>query len=275
MEMVRELFRAYKEHDCFSLAANISFFAFLSFVPIMMIAMSVAGYLLGSSQGLFDQIVSTVTDVLPKGQQELSANLNTIISGRSQIGGVGVLFLIFIASLLFSSIEHALDRIFQSVKKRNFLHSRLLSVALVFGVISVLFLPTMVGLFEALLVNFSIHVPLVSIVTNKAFFVALLVALFIAAVMVIPNHDVEFRFAAAGGVFFAAGTGIAKYLFRWYIAQSFDRYNIIYGSLTVLIVSIVWVYYLANVLLISSELVAVLQRRYGSCPTNGVNGDRV
>lgn len=262
MNIIRDLFKSYKEHDCLSLAANISFFAILSVIPLLMITMSVAGFVLGGTQGLFDQIVSTLTSVLPKGQDELAANLQAIISGRSQIGGIGILFLLFIASLLFSSVEHALDRIFQSVKKRNFFHSRLFSVLLMFGVISILFLPTMVGFFESALVRFNIPIPLGDVATNKMFFTAMMVASFVAAVIIIPNHDVKFKFAIAGGIFFAVGVGLAKFLFRFYIAHSFDRYNIIYGSLTVLVVTILWIYYLANVFLISSELVAVLQRRY-------------
>lgn len=273
MGIIRDLARAYRDHDCFSLAANISFFAILSLIPLLMIMMSVAGFVLGSSQELFSQIISTVTDILPKGQEELAGNLHNIISGRSHIGGAGIVFLLFIASLLFSSIEHALNRIFQSVKKRNFFHSRALSVLIVFGVTFVLFLPTMVNLFQSALMQFNISIPLGNIATNKFFFVLLLVLSFVAAVMIIPSHSVKFKFAVPGGVFFAVGVGIAKFLFRFYIFHSFDRYNLIYGSLTVLVVSVIWIYYLANVLLISSELVAVLQRRYSKCPTNGANGN--
>ena len=273
MKIVRDLFKSYKDHDCFSLAANISFFALLSLIPLLMIATSVAGYVLGGTEGLFNQVVTAFTDILPRGQEQFSANLNAIVSNKSRIGWVGVGFLLFIASLLFSSIEHAFDRIFQSVKSRNFFHSRLISVLLVFGVTFILFLPTMIGFFKATLAKFSIHVPLSSLATNKAFFVVMLIASFVVAVIIMPNRDVKFRWAVIGGVFFAVGVGIAKCLFRWYIATAFDRYNIIYGSLTALVVTIIWIYYLANVLLLSSELVAVLQRRY-AWKSNGVNGSQ-
>jgi len=256
-----------------SLAANISFFAVLSLIPLLMITMSVAGYVLGSSQELFGQIVSTVIDILPRGQEELSANLDNIVSNRSSVGGFGVVFLLFIASLLFTSLEHAMDRIFQSVKKRNFFHSRILSVLLVFGVVFVIFMPTMVSLFQSVLERYHVVVPLGDVATNKWFFGLLMIGAFVAAVVIIPNHRVYFRYAIAGGVFFAVGISIAKFLFRWYIAYSFDRYNVIYGSLTVLVVTVIWLFYIANILLIASELVAVLQRRYPVCKNNGSNGN--
>ena len=262
MKFLKDLGKSFLEHDCFNLAANISFFAILSLIPLLMITMSVAGYVLGSSQDLFNQIISAVTSVLPTGQEELTSSLNKIVKGRSGVGGVGVIFLLFIASLLFSSVEHALDAVFQSVKKRNFLHSRALSIALVFGFVFVLFTPTIVGLFQSVLSTFNIMIPLGEIATSKAFFAAIMALSFVAAVMIIPNHDVKFRFAIIGGVFFATGTGIAKHLFRLYIFHSFDRYNVIYGSLSVLVVSIIWIYYLTLILLLSSELVAVVQRKY-------------
>jgi len=273
MSFIKDLAKSFKEHDCFNLAANISFFAILSLIPLLMITMSIAGYVLGSSQGLFDQIVSAVTSVLPTGQEELTSSLRKIIKGRSGVGGVGIIFLLFIASLLFSSIEHALDAVFQSVKKRNFFHSRGLSILLVFGFVFVMFTPTMVGLFQSALSRFNIIIPLGEIATSKAFFAVIMTLSFVAAVVIIPNHDVKIRFAVIGGLFFAAGTVMAKHLFRLYIFHSFDRYNVIYGSLTVLVVSIIWIYYLTTILLLSSELVAVIQRRYAKCLNNGANGD--
>ncbi|MBI2975143.1 MAG: YihY/virulence factor BrkB family protein [Deltaproteobacteria bacterium] len=273
MGIARELVNSYKDHDCLSLAANISFFSILSLIPFLMITMSVAGFVLGSSQELFGLIISTVTDVLPQGKDELAANLNKIISGRTKVGGAGVVFLFLIASLLFSSIEHALDRIFQSVKKRNYFHSKIISILLVFGMISFLFLPTVVRLSQTALATVDIQIPLGSIATSKIFIIMMMIASFVLAVMIVPSHDVKLRFAAIGGVFFAVGIAVAKFIFRWYIANSFGRYNLIYGSLAVMVISILWIYYLSNVFLIASELVAVLQRRY-LCQNNGASGSR-
>lgn len=274
MGIIRELATSYNDHDGMGLSANISFYAILSLIPLLMIMMSVAGYVLGSSQGLFDKIVLAVTEVLPQGGDQLTANLKSIINGRSKVGGAGVLVLLFIASFLFSSIEHSMDRIFQSEKKRNFFHSRLISILLVFGVTFLLFFPTMVQFFEHALMRFNITIPLSNIATSRTFFAVLAIFSFTAAVIVIPAHRVKFRYAIVGGAFFAAGLGIAKFVFKWYIARSFARYNLIYGSLAVLVVAVLWIFYLANVLLIASELVAVLQRRYSQCQVNGVNGNR-
>lgn len=273
MNIIKELLKSYKEHDGFSLAANISFFSILSLIPLLMITMSIAGYVLGGSTGLFNEVVSALTDILPRGGNEFAANLNNIVEGRSKVGGIGVAVLLFIASFLFSSVEHAMDRIFQSVKKRNFFHSRLVAVLLVFGFVFVLFFPTMIQFFEAALAKFHITIPLSNIATGKMFMVSMAALSFVGAVVIIPNHRVFFRYAFIGGVFFAGGVVLARYVFRLYIVHSFDRYNLIYGSLTVLIVTVIWIYYLANILLLSSELVAVLQRRY-SCLNNGSNGDQ-
>ena len=82
MKIIRDLLKSYKDHDCFSLAANISFFALLSLIPLLMMAMSVAGFVLGGSEDLFHRIITMITDVLPRGQEELAANLNAIVSNR-------------------------------------------------------------------------------------------------------------------------------------------------------------------------------------------------
>ena len=119
----------------------------------------------------------------------------------------------------------------------------------------------MVAIFQSALAHFSITIPLGKIVTGRVFFGVMMIVSFVAAVMIIPNEDVKFKYALVGGLFFAVALGIAKFLFKLYVTHFFYRYNLIYGSLTILVVPVLWIYYLANILLLSSELVNVLQKR--------------
>ncbi|MBI4126723.1 MAG: YihY/virulence factor BrkB family protein, partial [Deltaproteobacteria bacterium] len=68
-------------------------------------------------------------------------------------------------------------------------------------------------------------------------------------------------YAAIGGVIFAGGIALAKFLFRWYMVVAFTRYNIIYGSLTAVVLFVVWIYYVSVILLMATEAAAVLQGR--------------
>src|SRR3990167_1094289 len=93
--------------DGFTLSAAISFYAIFSLVPLTLIIISVFGHYLGQSDALFDQIMVWIGETLPNLQQEFVEFLKSLVSKKLARGWIGLVALIFVASLLFSNIEHA------------------------------------------------------------------------------------------------------------------------------------------------------------------------
>lgn len=267
----------YFRHDGFYLATHISFCAVLSLIPLILIAVSIMGFLLGSSQTVYQQLVQAVVGILPQGRDFFVANLDELVGQRHSLGVLGVVILLFIATLLFGAIERALDIVFEAEKSRNFFHSRLMAIGLI-GLVSLFFfLPTAADILTRSLARFGFHFPLSDILRGKVFFFLFSFFAFVLVVFMIPNHYVRLRYATAGGLFFAVGILVARQIFRWYILKSFDQYNLIYGSLTALVLLLLWIYYVSNILLFSAEIVAYLQfrkhpSRRGSVPSEDGRG---
>ncbi len=259
--LVPGIIKSFLKNDALNFAASISFCALLSIIPLGMLMVSAAGYVLGSFDEVFNQLVTGIGDLIPWGKEIILANLKSMMDKRSHLGIFGVAFLIFIATLLVSSIESAFDKIFRTEKSRNFLHSRLLGVGMIFLVSLLLFLPTMAGLIQVLLQRFGIFVPLAEVMTGKAYFMLVLFIGYMMVVVIIPNRKVYMRYAVVGGVIFAVGIAVAKYVFQWYLGFALTRYNVIYGSLTAVILTIVWIYYMSVVLLFSAQIVSEIQHR--------------
>lgn len=261
MKFIGSIIRSFFKDDCLNLAANISFCALLAIIPVAMMIVSIAGYFLGGSEEAVNKIVAMSSNILPVGKELFAANLQSIMDQRSSLGIIGVVFLVFISTILTGSIEHSFDTVFKAVKRRNFFHSRLLGVALIFWITLLFSLPTMAQILEGLLEGYGFNFPLSEFMIGKAFFFVVAFFAYIMTVVIIPNHKVYFRYAAVGGIFFAVGLGVAKFIFRWYMFFAMQRYNIIYGSLTAVVLLIVWIYYLAVVALLSAELVSALQEK--------------
>ncbi|OGQ04226.1 MAG: hypothetical protein A3F82_07810 [Deltaproteobacteria bacterium RIFCSPLOWO2_12_FULL_44_12] len=261
MKHAQTVFKNFLKHDCFYLASHISFCALLSLIPLILIAISIVGFLLGSSQEVYQQLLSAIASLLPRGKELLTSNLNQVVGQHHSMGILGVVILTFIATLLFGAIERALDVIFEAEKSRNFFHSRLLAIVLI-GVISLFFfLPTAADLLTRALTRFGFHFPLGEILRGKPFYFLFSTFAFVFIIVVIPHHRVRLRYAVFGGLFFAAVILLAKQWFRWYFLRAFDQYNLIYGSLTALVLLLLWIYYVSNILLLSAEIVAHLQLR--------------
>jgi membrane protein len=89
----------------------------------------------------------------------------------------------------------------------------------------------------------------------------LMIAVFTAMFLIVPLRKIRFRFAFLGGFVCVNLWYLAKFAFRWYVANV-AVFNIIYGALGTLIVLVLWIFYSANILLISAECVAVIQDRW-------------
>jgi len=259
MRLIGRILKSFFNDDCFSLSANIAFCAVLAIVPLTMIMVSIAGYFLGSSMEIFQEIVNGIGNALPVGRDEFVANLKTVMDQRSSLGIVGIVFLVFIATILVGSIEHAFDTIFRTVKRRNFFHSRLVGIGLIFLISLLFFIPTMIRILEGLLNRYGFIFPFGGIFRTDIFFFLGAFLVFVMGSVVIPNEKVYARYAAIGGIVFSVGIGVAKLIFRWYMDVAITRYNLIYGSFSAAVLYIIWTYYLAVVLLLSAEVVAQIQ----------------
>ena len=253
--------KAFIKNDAFSYAASISYFALLAIIPLAMIMVSAVGFVLGTSEHMLDQVARGMNDLLPWGRDIFLANLESIMEKKSHLGIVGVGFLIFIATILVSSVESAFDKIFRTERSRNFFHSRLLGIGMIFLVALLMSLPTVASLLQMGLARFGVDIPLADFMIGKLYFVLVVFVAYLMGVVIIPNKKIYLRYAAVGGVIFSLGLAIAKYLFHWYMVFSITRYDVIYGSLTAVVLSVVWLYYLSLILLFSAEIVSELQHR--------------
>lgn len=253
--------KSFFKNDALVHAESIAFCGLLAMIPLGMLMASAAGFVLGSFEDVFDQLVKGFGDLVPWGKEIFVANLKSIMEKRSHLSIFGVAVLIFIATLLVSSIELAFDKIFRAERSRNFFHSRLLGVGMIFLITLLLFLPTIAIVLEMAIKHMGIDVPLAAFMQGKFYFFIVMFIAYVMIVVIIPNKKVYARYAVIGGVLFSAGVGIAKYIFQWYLTFSLTRYNIIYGSLSAVVLMVVWMYYLSLLLLFSAEVVSEMQHR--------------
>lgn len=254
------IYKSCMSHDIFDLAASISFYAILSLLPLTMVFVSAIVHVMGS-ETVVTQIVDSVTAIIPGAKEIFSSNLQNLIKSKSSLGMWGISFLLVISTVLFSSLENAFDKVFETVKRRNFFHSRLLAIGVIFIILVLLFVPSSIRVLESVLVRYGYSIPLYNYISGSMFFVIFAMVSYLVTIIIVPNQKIYLRYAFWGACFYAAGIAVAKYLFSWYISITFDRYNLIYGSLTAIILTVLWVYYLSIILLVSAELVAYLQKR--------------
>ena len=257
-------------HDAgFYHAAAIAFYALLSTLPLFFVLVTVFGYLLDLHEELYHLTITYLTTLYPHLDASIVREVEALIANR-RLGGISFLVFLWTATLLFTSMEFAFHQIFHVPRRRHFLVTTLVSllmVALLGGLILLTFLfswltrflqahPVLVGGFN--LSAWLMGNPLLV----AALPVAVILTVFTWLYKILPNRPIPFLHAFLGGALAALAWQVADRLFTWYVHEVVD-YGSIYGSLATAIVLPLWAYYLAVILLLGAELVAVLERSRG------------
>jgi membrane protein len=268
-DILADAFKNYSANGDGNQAAAIALYAVLSAIPLFVLTIIAAGYIFSSYPHIQTDIVDAVRGFHPYFSEKILVQLGQIEKKRHLLGWLGVIGLIWLSAQIFNSMEGALNITFHSQKKRNFIVSKLLAIAMIpmgwiVGGVSVaisyltamivrqpielssgvgLYLSTMSGALLRYLLPYVITVIFFSIVYR-----------------VIPTAKIKPAVALVGGAIFALLMEIAKQFFTWYISN-YTRYDVIFGSLEAVVILVIWVFYVALIFLFCAEIMSSYQRR--------------
>ena len=80
---------------------------------------------------------------------------------------------------------------------------------------------------------------------------------------IIPNKKIRVKAAFQATLFTALLWESAKHFFGWYVLR-LKGFTVIYGSLSALVIFVLWIYYSAAILFLGGEVAALLEDRGNS-----------
>jgi len=264
-DMIKGAWKAYWRDDCLILSAAVSFYAIFSVIPFLFLLFVIWGFFVGSSGTLYAQIVQFAKELVPDIPPNVMEDIRTVVEHRHALGGVGIFFLLWVFDVVFYSVAHAFDRIFGSGWKRRYYKTKLLSFASLLFVGLVLYASVHLTMFTSAIRNtgvtiLGVHIShyLAESLSFRSVMYLLIFGVFTAMFLIVPHREVRLRFALIGGFICVNLWYLAKIAFSWYV-RNVAVFNIIYGALGTLLVVVLWIFYSANILLISAECVAFMQ----------------
>ncbi len=279
-DTIKKVWKGYWQDDCLILSAAISFYAIFSVIPFLFLLFVILGFFVGSSSTLYGQILQFARELVPKIPREVMQDVQTVVDHRNALGGVGIFFLLWVFDAAFYSLAHSFDRIFGSGWKRRYYRMKLLSFATLLFVGFVLYASVYLTMLASAIRNtgvriLGVHVSryLAESLSFRSMSYFLLILASTAMFLIVPHRKIRGRFALLGGFACANLWYLAKFAFVWYVTN-IAVFNIVYGALGTLVVLVLWIFYSANILLVSAEWVAVMQNRWDE-KTQGGEGQRV
>lgn len=260
-----DFLKGLRDHDLGGLSAEFAFYFLLSLFPMLLFFAALIGHLANTPQTL-DTIFSFMQTLFPPEITSLvQRDIGTwVASGSLTVFSASVLVYIWSSSRVFMVMLKGFNRIHDGEQKRSGIHIRVLSTLLVIISAFVLGIVFLVNLFgKQLSALVSQHMPSLA---RSAFFAnmetlvtpAVLFLLAFSLYGLYPAGRRSIRALGLGAAFFTAVILISTILFRYYVEYS--NIGSVYGALTAVIVSLLWMFFLGLIFFIGAEINASVLR---------------
>lgn len=264
--MIQFLLRCKQINDKYSkdemtvYAAQASFFSIIAAFPFMMVLLALVQFIPPITKANLLQLVITVVP----NTMEMNSVIVTVIDNLYTNTPVAVLSVSAVAAIWSSSrgmlsIERGLNRVFDQPKKRSYLMTRIICTGytVVFMIICILTLVLLVlgGSLQNLLNR---HFPLLGeitqyVITFRTMLIFILTICFAVLYTYVPIKKQQFLKQFPGAVFSTFGWISFSFIFSIYF-NNFGNYSVMYGSLTAIVLLMLWLYTCICILFFGAEI---------------------
>jgi membrane protein len=248
-----------------SLAASLAFFTLLSFFPLVFLLLYLVSFIVSQERIGFEFLLNFLEGFLPTLGSQLAEEIRRL-AGEQVVHWVVFLTFAWFGLLIFYELDYAVNVVFEIPQQRHPLLSIVVSIVLLGLVGLLLVLSYVVTQVLGLMVRYAPRfggIDLVAVATHE--FLLLYLLPFILVLMAgtclyryLPVTRPAWRHALLGGLVLALLWELAKHLFSFYI-QDLTIYSRMYGSLIVVVLFLLWVYYSAILFLFGATVVHRLQ----------------
>lgn len=256
IQPVRTIVARYEDDDVPTNAGALTYGAFLSIPPILILLASAVGFLIGDPEEQ-KQVVETIVDQIPGLEDVAKGAVDAMVSGKAVSGVLGLVGLLWAASGFASRLRHAFGIIFRTERTglvAGRLTGVLTGVPLLAGVIVLAGSGGLVsGLRSAGVIGVALEwaAYLVTFAVTVGFFLAVFM-------LFTPARVLGFRDYLPGALAAAIGWTALELLGARYVDLVVARSSALYGALGAVFGLLAFLYVAVYALLLSGELSMVL-----------------
>jgi membrane protein len=270
---IKDMYAEWQADACFQLAAALSYYSVFSLAPIIVVAISVAGYFFGRDAvtgEMYEQIRGLI------GADGAAAIQGMVESAYLQERGlfptvIGLLTLLFSATVAFTALQDALNKIYKVQADPqsgivSMIINRLLSFALVLAIGFLLMVSLTVDIIinvlddyiQRILVDYSIYF-IRAIQIGISF--SIITLLFAMIFKFLPDVKIRWRNVWRGAILTAGLFTLGKSLIGLYLGES--NLTSTYGAAASIVIILLWVNYSSWILFVGAEYIYVYVKRRG------------
>lgn len=246
-------------------AAQAAYFLIMSFIPFVLFLTAIVQY----TPLTYREVRQAIIGVVPENLQGFVLNIVAeVFSKSAAVLPISALMALWSSGKGMQALINGLNTIYHVRETRNWLINRIYSMfymlLFVLALIASLLLLVMGSRIHMLI---SDYIPFLGniigrILNAKTFLVFVMQFLvFLVLYRYLPNRKASLKSQVPGAFFTAAAWSVFSYLFSLYFTF-FPDFSIMYGSLSTLILVMVWLYFCMNLLLYGAEVNAYFEKQF-------------
>jgi membrane protein len=273
-ELIKRTIQEFGEDKAPRLAAALAYYTIFSIAPLLVIVISIAGFIIGSNEVVQEQLIDQVGSLAGT---QTAEQVNDLIARTNKpqqgvVGAiVGVVTLLFGATGLFGQLQSSLNAIWDVEEKPSggilgMVKDRFLSFTMVLGLSFLLLVSLVISAGLAIVNNYFSGLlggaVILAQAINFIFSTAVITLVFALIFKILPEIEIAWSDVWVGALITALLFNVGKSLIGLYLGNS--AVASVYGAAGSLIVLLLWVYYSAQILFLGAEFTQVYARRFGS-----------
>ncbi len=262
----KKLYEKFEKDHIWVLSSGIAFNILISIIPFLLIALTVLGVYIDSSN-ILERINDYLTNFLPmedvyknKIIKQIFILAQELTNNTFLTGTIGILALIWTMSGLFSTMRDVLNKIFAFDGYINFFYGKvrdfiLVIVTLVLFLVS-LSLTSIFQIFKVLSVDlFGEIIPSIYLSATISILASLITTyiMFLVLYKYIPQFTLPSKVVQLSTILSTIMFEIMKYLYTLYVIR-FSSLQRIYGAYAFIVISIFWIYYISVIFSTSAAI---------------------
>jgi membrane protein len=262
LSFLKKTVQEFTTDNCPLLAAAISYYLLLSMFPFLLAVTSLSSFFIDKS-ALQEQIFQSFKYLIPVSQDFILNIINSVIDERGTIGIIAVILLLLGCTAFFSALRKSLNTTWGIHKSKSIIRSQLTNFAMILGAVLLLFISRLITITlntSETMLRTIVEQPLTSLVLLHLLIVIIDIALasliFLVSYKFIPERRIRWRDVWVGALIGAVCFEVITILFILYL-DTFNPYNLIYGSIGAVIALLIWTYLAALIFLFFAKISAV------------------
>jgi membrane protein len=268
--VIKATWHEYGKDDVGTMAAALTYFAFFSLFPILILGFTTMSYFLGEEEAR-RLIYESIGRLLPGASELLTDALEVALSNRGASAGlialIGAGALLWSALGAFDALDKAINRAWKTENYPNLFISKLIGLAmmLVMSIIIVgsLIITAALAAGRNAATDLFGRVPGEDVVWQIVNFFATIAIIYIVFVLMyrlLPRVDVTYRDVWLGALLAAIIWAVVKEGFAYFLGSNFANFDAVYGTLGAVVALLTWIYISSLIIITGAEFTAETAR---------------